>query len=183
MKTAGRENPNRCATVHSNRDHRTAGQNRSLLNQVGCEARKTPAVGEVSFLTSPLIELTKISLCREGKNSPDAGGARVQILLSSAARLVASRPWFLLGVEPDIPLRSQPSKGLHRRLSLCTPASLKINQREQRELSLLRPVGLTARPGRRFAEESLPSTSVYAAVRISFSTTRRFRCARSTTIR
>ena len=50
MKTAGRENPNRCATVHSNRDHRTAGQNRSLLNQVGCEARKTPAVGEVSFL-------------------------------------------------------------------------------------------------------------------------------------
>jgi hypothetical protein len=27
-----------------------------LLNQVGCEARKTPAVAEVFFLTSTFIE-------------------------------------------------------------------------------------------------------------------------------
>ena len=30
-----------------------------LLNQVGCEARKRPAVTDVFFLTSPFIELTR----------------------------------------------------------------------------------------------------------------------------
>src|SRR5713101_4717164 len=42
---------------------------------------------------------------------------------------------------------------LHRRLSLCFPASLETYQREHPELALLRPVGLTARPGRLRAEE------------------------------
>src|SRR5580692_1540160 len=44
---------------------------------------------------------------------------------------------------------------LHRRLSLCFPASLETYQREHPELALLRPVGLTARPGRLRAEEIL----------------------------
>src|SRR6266481_5628044 len=44
---------------------------------------------------------------------------------------------------------------LHRRLSLCFPASLETYQREHPELALLRPVGLTARPGRQRAEEIL----------------------------
>src|SRR5437879_8527487 len=44
---------------------------------------------------------------------------------------------------------------LNRRLSLCFPASLETNQWEHPELALLRPVGLTARPGRRRAEEIL----------------------------
>jgi hypothetical protein len=79
MKTAGRENPNRWATLASNRAHGAVDQNRScsikwaakqekfrpmeecffltstfieqiLLNQVGCEARKIPAYGGVFFL-------------------------------------------------------------------------------------------------------------------------------------
>ena len=44
---------------------------------------------------------------------------------------------------------------LNRRLSLCSPASLETNQREYLELVLLRPVGLTARPGRPRVEEIL----------------------------
>jgi hypothetical protein len=44
---------------------------------------------------------------------------------------------------------------LNRRLSLCFPASLETNQREHPELALLRPVGLTARPGRPRIEEIL----------------------------
>src|SRR6266581_2873777 len=44
---------------------------------------------------------------------------------------------------------------LHRRLSLCFPASLETYQREHPELALLRPVGLTARPGRPRVEEIL----------------------------
>jgi hypothetical protein len=43
----------------------------------------------------------------------------------------------------------------HRRLSLCFPASLETYQREHPELALLCPVGLTARLGRRRAEEIL----------------------------
>jgi hypothetical protein len=59
MKTAGRENPNRRATVPDNRAPGAAGQEQILLNQVGCEARKIPAVGEIFFLTSTFIELTR----------------------------------------------------------------------------------------------------------------------------
>jgi hypothetical protein len=49
MKTAGSENPNRWAQVSSNRAHGVAGQNRILLIQVGCEARKIPAMADVFF--------------------------------------------------------------------------------------------------------------------------------------
>src|SRR6267154_2239447 len=79
MKTADKENPNRWDVLVSNRAPGAGGQNRScsikwaakqgngqplercflltstfieqiLLNQVGCEARKRPAVGEVFFI-------------------------------------------------------------------------------------------------------------------------------------
>jgi hypothetical protein len=56
MKTADRENPNRWAQVSSNRTHGAVGQNRILLIQVGCEARKIPAIGDVFFLTFLFIE-------------------------------------------------------------------------------------------------------------------------------
>jgi hypothetical protein len=56
MKTAGRENPNRRATVPDDRAHGATGQEQILLNQVGCEARKIAAVGEIFFLTSTFIE-------------------------------------------------------------------------------------------------------------------------------
>jgi hypothetical protein len=50
MKTAGRENPNRWATLASNRAHGRGRSEQILLNQVGCEARKIPANGGVFFL-------------------------------------------------------------------------------------------------------------------------------------
>jgi len=56
MKTAGRENPNRRATVPDDRAHSATGQEQILLNQVGWEARKFPAKGEIFFLTSTFIE-------------------------------------------------------------------------------------------------------------------------------
>jgi hypothetical protein len=65
MKTAGRENPNRRATVPDDRAHGATGQEQIPLNQVGCEARKIAAVGEICFLTSTFIDqglsLKKIS--------------------------------------------------------------------------------------------------------------------------
>ena len=45
MKTAGQKTQNRCAAKLSNRAHGADGQKHILLNQRGCEARKTPAVG------------------------------------------------------------------------------------------------------------------------------------------
>ena len=94
-----------------------------------------------------------ISLRQEGKALPTRfGGARVQALFDSSARLLASQPWFLRVVEPDTHLLSQLAPSFHRGLSWCFPASLETNQREPPEIVLLRPVGLKARPGRQRAE-------------------------------
>ena len=57
---------------------------------------------------------------------------------------------------------------LYRRLSLCSPASLETYQREHPELALLRPVGLTARPGRPRAEEIILASDRSATQRYSF---------------
>ena len=62
----------------------------------------------------------------------------------------------LVGFSAAVPIRYRTRlpfavlahSGPHRRLSLCSPASLETTRREHRELVLLRPVGLTARPGR-----------------------------------
>ncbi len=77
----------------------------------------------------------------------------MQVLSDSSPRVLASRPWFLLQIEPDFHLLAQHL--LPRRLSLCFPASLETYQRGHRELALLRPVDLTARPGRQLVEEIL----------------------------
>ncbi len=83
---------------------------------------------------------------------------------------MASRGSFLVE-EPDFHLLAQPF-WLPRRLSLCFPASLETNQRRHPELALLRPVGLTARPGRLGVEEILlVHRHVYAAMQLLVSTT------------
>src|SRR5712664_3650669 len=91
-----------------------------------------------------------IGPCQEGKGSPDA-------LRRSAG---VNSFWFFaacVGFSAVVPLSdrtrlpfavSDQRVVLNRRLSLCFPASLETNQREHPELALLRPVGLTARPGR-----------------------------------
>ena len=49
MKTAGRENPNHGVALPRNRAH--GGRSEQIsLDQAGCEARKTPAEGDVFFL-------------------------------------------------------------------------------------------------------------------------------------
>src|SRR6516165_5987654 len=73
--------------------------------------------------------------------------------------------WFLaacVGLSAAVPIRDRTRlpfavlahQGPHRRLSLCSPASPETNRREHREPVLLRPVGLTARPGRVRVEKS-----------------------------
>ena len=69
MKTAGRENPNRRATVPDDRAHGATGQEQILLNQVGCEARKIAAGGEIFFLTSTFIELPGVDCFAGGPTS------------------------------------------------------------------------------------------------------------------
>jgi hypothetical protein len=114
-----------------------------------------------------------IGLCQEGKSSPDA-------LRRSAS---VNSFWFFaacVGLSAVVPISDRTRlpfavsalEGPHRRLSLCFPASLETYQREHRELALLRPVGLTARPGRRRAEEILHVLHrAYAAAQSLTSTT------------
>jgi hypothetical protein len=83
--------------------------------------------------------------------------------LISSPRVLASRPWFL--DRTRLPFAWRSVFLLPRRLSLCFPASLETYQREHWKLALLRPVGLTARPGRLRAEEiSLFAATCYAAM-------------------
>jgi len=56
MKTARRENPNRWVATPRKPSTRCGRSEQTLLNQVGCEARKTPAVGVVFFLDFSLLE-------------------------------------------------------------------------------------------------------------------------------
>src|SRR5476651_1298276 len=95
-----------------------------------------------------------IGLCQEGKSSPDALRRSASVnsfgFFAACVGLSAVVPSSI--EEPDFHLLAQPVE-LPRRLNLCTPASLETYQREHRELTLLRPVGLMARPGRQRAEE------------------------------
>src|SRR5216684_6297687 len=98
-----------------------------------------------------------IGPCQEGKGSPDA-------LRRSAG---VNSFWFFaacVGFSAVVPLSDRTRLPfavadqrvvLNRRLSLCFPASLETNQWEHSELALLRPVGLTARPGRPRVQEIL----------------------------
>src|SRR6267378_5986704 len=108
-----------------------------------------------------------IGPCQEGKGSPDA-------LRRSAG---VNSFWFFaacVGFSAVVPLSdrtrlpfavSDQRVVLNRRLSLCFPASLETYQREHPELALLRPVALTARPGRPRVEEILPLCSGRSATR------------------
>src|SRR6266567_6376285 len=78
-----------------------------------------------------------------------------------------SRGSFLIE-EPDFHLLAQPFQ-LPRRLSLCFPARVETNQREHPELALLRPVALTARPGRLRVEEILLASPPRSTQRCSYS--------------
>ena len=57
MKTAGKENPNRCAITRQPTELLERKLEPSLLNQSGWKARKHPAAAEYFFLTFPFIEL------------------------------------------------------------------------------------------------------------------------------
>jgi hypothetical protein len=57
MKTAGKENPNRCAIMWRQSELLERQLQTSLLNPSGWKARKHPAVAEYFFLTFPFIEL------------------------------------------------------------------------------------------------------------------------------
>src|SRR5713101_3135826 len=59
MKTAGKENPNRCAITQQPTELLERKLEASLLNQSGWKARKHPAVAEYFFLTFPFIELIR----------------------------------------------------------------------------------------------------------------------------
>src|SRR5216684_2657166 len=116
-----------------------------------------------------------IGPCQEGKGSPDA-------LRRSAG---VNSFWFFaacVGFSAVVPLSdrtrlpfavSDQRVVLNRRLSLCFPASLETYQREHRELALLRPVGLTARPGRPRDRRNPPCSppAFYAAMLLLVSAT------------
>jgi len=59
MKTAGRENPNRCAKVASNRAHGAAAQNRSCSITWAAKQENFQPMERCFFLTSPFIELIR----------------------------------------------------------------------------------------------------------------------------
>src|ERR1700676_2028053 len=55
MKTAGKENPNRCSIIRQPTELLGRKLELSLLNQVGWKARKHPATAKYFFLTFPFI--------------------------------------------------------------------------------------------------------------------------------
>src|SRR3979411_1960911 len=56
MKTAGKENSNRCAITRQPTELLGRKLELSLLNQVGWKARKHPATAKYFFLTFPFID-------------------------------------------------------------------------------------------------------------------------------
>src|SRR5260370_6839287 len=56
MKTAGRENPKRWAATSQQPSPWRGRSEQISFIQMGCEARKLPAAGEIFFLTSAFIE-------------------------------------------------------------------------------------------------------------------------------
>jgi hypothetical protein len=62
MKTAGKENPNRCAITRQPTELLERKLKLPLLNQAGWKARKHPAAAKYFFLTFPFIELTKTEM-------------------------------------------------------------------------------------------------------------------------
>ena len=72
MKTAGTENPNRCAITRQRTELLGRKLEASLLNQSGWKARKHPAMGKYFFLTFPFIELIRhVEFVGESVLQPD----------------------------------------------------------------------------------------------------------------
>ena len=69
MKTAGKENPNRCAITRQPTELLGRKLELSLLNQVGWKARKHPATAKYFFLTFPFIDAgTDQTMSSEGSH-------------------------------------------------------------------------------------------------------------------
>ena len=79
----------------------------------------------------------------------------MQFLSVSSPRVLASRPRFLTMENQTSICCLGPASGLEQKIEFVFSCQSRNNQREHPELALLRPVGLTARPGRRRAEEIL----------------------------
>ena len=93
MKTAGRENPNRWATLASNRAPGAGGQNRSCSIQWAEKQEKLQPAQKCFFLTSPFIE----QLERSRKNVLVRGLNRncnhdLKNLFKGAAAVASSKP-------------------------------------------------------------------------------------------
>src|SRR6266404_6770270 len=116
-----------------------------------------------------------ISPCQEGKSSPDAlGRSANKSLQVSPARLRASRRWFLLDRKPDIHLLSRPRRA-SQKIELVISCQSRNNSMGASGAYAPSLSRLLTRPGRLRAEEILliVSPPCYAAVRFSFSTTRK----------
>jgi hypothetical protein len=59
MKTAGKENPNRCAITRQPTELLGRKLEASRLNQAGWKARKHPAMGKYFFLTFPFYRTNR----------------------------------------------------------------------------------------------------------------------------
>src|SRR5450755_1069174 len=59
MKTAGKENPNRCAITRQPTELLGRKLDASRLNQAGWKARKHPAMGKYFFLTFPFYRTNR----------------------------------------------------------------------------------------------------------------------------
>lgn len=95
-----------------------------------------------------------IGLCQRGKSSPDALRRSVGVSsCSDVSALLASRPGFFAMENQTSIGCLGPASGLEQKIEFVLPASLETYQREHREPALLRPAGLTARPGRQRAEK------------------------------
>src|SRR5271166_2539457 len=97
MKTSGRENPNRCATVHSNRDDGAADQNRSCSIKWAAKQETFRPLEMCFFLTSAFIELTgSLQLLNPGRTYTGGGQA-----IPTTRLLPPALPLTTLGNHPN----------------------------------------------------------------------------------
>src|SRR5713101_3751062 len=86
MKTAGTENPNRCAITRQPTELLERKLEASLLNQSGWKARKHPAAAEYFFLTFPFIELLRMDR-NDGVDGQSPGHRRHSLICVSPRQI------------------------------------------------------------------------------------------------
>jgi hypothetical protein len=86
METAGRENPKRWATKSQQPSSWRGKSEQISFIQMGCEARKLPASGEIFFLTSPFIE--QFRTCFIGMNFRSPPPLPISPFLTVSCRFV-----------------------------------------------------------------------------------------------